>query len=113
MDEAHRTQGGDLGRKMCEALPNAFLFGLTGTPINRADRNTFWAFRADEGPKGYMNRCSFQESIRDKATLPLALSKGFRAGAGRGSRTPKGRSPADFESAASASSAIPALLASA
>ena len=30
------------------------------------------------------------------------------AGAGRGSRTPKGRSPADFESAASASSAIPA-----
>jgi hypothetical protein len=34
--------------------------------------------------------------------------KGLRAGAGRGSRTPKGRSPADFESAASASSAIPA-----
>src|SRR5579872_5457798 len=32
------------------------------------------------------------------------------AGAGRGSRTPKGRSPADFESAASASSAIPALV---
>jgi Phage integrase family len=31
-------------------------------------------------------------------------------GAGRGSRTPKGRSPADFESAASASSAIPALI---
>jgi hypothetical protein len=30
-------------------------------------------------------------------------------GAGRGGRTPKGRSPADFESAASASSAIPAL----
>jgi hypothetical protein len=32
-----------------------------------------------------------------------------KVGAGRGSRTPKGRSPADFESAASASSAIPAL----
>ncbi len=48
VDEAHRTQEGDLGRKMREALPNAFLFGLTGTPINRADRNTFWAFGADE-----------------------------------------------------------------
>src|SRR5205085_11849777 len=71
VDEAHRTQEGDLGRKMREALPNAFLFGLTGTPINRADRNTFWAFGADEDPKGYMNRYSFQESIRDKATLPL------------------------------------------
>ena len=34
-------------------------------------------------------------------------------GAGRGSRTPKTRRSADFESAASASSAIPALLASA
>jgi type I restriction enzyme R subunit len=71
VDEAHRTQEGDLGRKMREALPNAFLFGLTGTPINRADKNTFWAFGADEDERGYMSRYSFQESIRDKATLPL------------------------------------------
>jgi len=71
VDEAHRTQEGDLGRKMRDALPNAFLFGLTGTPINRADRNTFWAFGADEDAQGYMSRYSFQDSIRDKATLPL------------------------------------------
>ncbi len=71
VDEAHRTQEGDLGRKMREALPNAFLFGLTGTPINRADRNTFWAFGADEDERGYMSRYSFQESIHDRATLPL------------------------------------------
>ncbi len=71
VDEAHRTQEGDLGRKMREALPNAFLFGLTGTPINRADHNTFWAFGADEDVHGYMSRYSFQDSIRDKATLPL------------------------------------------
>jgi len=71
VDEAHRTQEGDLGRKMREALPNAFLFGLTGTPINRADRNTFWAFGADEDERGYLSRYSFQDSIRDKATLPL------------------------------------------
>ena len=71
VDEAHRTQEGDLGRKMREALPNAFLFGLTGTPINKRDRNTFWAFGADEDEHGYMSRYSFEESIRDKATLPL------------------------------------------
>ena len=64
VDEAHRTQEGDLGRKMREALPNAFLFGLTGTPINRADRNTFRAFGADEDEHGYLSRYSFQESIR-------------------------------------------------
>lgn len=71
VDEAHRTQEGDLGRKMRSALPNAFLFGLTGTPINQRDRNTFFAFGAEEDEKGYLSRYSFEESIRDQATLPL------------------------------------------
>ena len=71
VDEAHRTQEGDLGKKMRQALPHAFLFGLTGTPINKRDRNTFWAFGATEDEQGYMSRYSFEESIRDKATLPL------------------------------------------
>ncbi len=70
-DEAHRTQEGDLGRQMRAALPNAFLFGLTGTPVNRADHNTFWAFGSDEDKGGYISRYTFQESIRDNATLPL------------------------------------------
>ena len=71
VDEAHRTQEGDLGRRMRAALPNAFLFGLTGTPVNKADKNTFWAFGAEEDQSGYMSRYTFQDSIRDKATLPL------------------------------------------
>lgn len=71
VDEAHRTQEGDLGRKMRAALPNSFLFGLTGTPINKADKNTFWAFGAEQDAAGYMSRYTIQESIRDKATLPL------------------------------------------
>jgi type I restriction enzyme R subunit len=71
VDEAHRTQEGDLGRKMRAALPNAFLFGLTGTPINRRDHNTFYAFGAEEDAHGYMSRYSFEESLRDRATLPL------------------------------------------
>jgi type I restriction enzyme, R subunit len=71
VDEAHRTQEGDLGRKMRNALPNAFLFGLTGTPINKSERNTFWAFGGEGDDQGYMTRYTFQDSIRDKATLPL------------------------------------------
>lgn len=71
VDEAHRTQEGDLGMKMRGALPNAFLFGLTGTPINKRDRNTFYAFGAEEDERGYMSRYGFEESIRDGATLPL------------------------------------------
>lgn len=71
VDEAHRTQEGDLGRQMRAALPNAFLFGLTGTPVNKADKNTFWAFGAEEDQGGYMSRYTFHDSIRDEATLPL------------------------------------------
>lgn len=71
VDEAHRTQEGDLGAKMRMALPNAFFFGLTGTPINRIDKNTFKTFGAVEDKSGYMSKYSFSDSIRDKATLPL------------------------------------------
>ena len=71
VDEAHRTQEGDLGRKLRDALPNAFFFGLTGTPINKRDRNTFRTFSAEEDLSGYLSRYSFEESLRDKATLPL------------------------------------------
>lgn len=71
VDEAHRTQEGDLGEKMRLALPNAFFFGLTGTPINRIDKNTFKTFGAMEDKTGYMSRYTFSDSIRDKATLPL------------------------------------------
>lgn len=71
VDEAHRTQEGDLGRQMRAALPNAFLFGMTGTPVNKIERNTFWAFGAEEDQSGYLSRYTFQDSLRDEATLPL------------------------------------------
>jgi hypothetical protein len=49
---------------------------------------------------------------RDDAEAARDKKAGLDYGAGRGSRTPKTRRSADFESAASASSAIPALPAS-
>ncbi len=71
VDEAHRTQEGNLGANMRTALPNAFFFGLTGTPINHLDHNTFATFGAAQDAAGYMSRYSFSDSIRDGATLPL------------------------------------------
>lgn len=71
VDEAHRTQEGTLGQKMHMALPNAFFFGLTGTPINKFEHNTFNTFGAEEDANGYMSKYSFQDSIDDGATLPL------------------------------------------
>ncbi|MCQ2220691.1 MAG: HsdR family type I site-specific deoxyribonuclease [Prevotella sp.] len=71
MDEAHRTQEGDLGKKMRTALPNAFFFGLTGTPINRNDHNTFACFGSEEDEYGYISKYTFQNSVADGATLEL------------------------------------------
>ena len=71
MDEAHRTQEGNLGTQMRAALPNAFFFGLTGTPINRKDHNTFACFGSEDDQYGYMSKYTFQNSIADGATLEL------------------------------------------
>lgn len=71
VDEAHRTQEGNLGEKMRKALPNAFFFGLTGTPINKIDKNTFRTFGSLDDKSGYLSRYTFADSIRDGATLPL------------------------------------------
>ncbi len=76
VDEAHRTQERNLGQKMRNALPNAFFFGLTGTPINRRDTNTFQSFGAEEDRDrgGYISKYTFQNSVEDGATLELNFS---------------------------------------
>lgn len=71
VDEAHRTQEKDLGRKMRQSLPNAFFFGLTGTPINKREHNTFNTFGAKEDTNGYLSKYTFQNSVDDGATLEL------------------------------------------
>lgn len=71
VDEAHRTQEGNLGALMRWALPNAFFFGLTGTPISGLEKNTYKLFGAKQDPGRYLNRYSYKQSIRDEATLPV------------------------------------------
>lgn len=80
VDEAHRTQEGDLGTAMRYVLPEASLFGFTGTPIELDDRNTPRAFGRelstdDTGVTRFERyvepRYSIADSIRDKATLRL------------------------------------------
>lgn len=71
-DEAHRTQEGQFADKMRQALPNAFFFGMTGSPIGKRDRNTFRNFGYLElDGRRFLSRYSFEESVRDGATLPL------------------------------------------
>ena len=72
VDEADRTQEGDMGQYMRDALPNAFFFGLTGTPIIDKTRNTFSTFGAKEdGAAGELHRYSMEESVEDGTTLQI------------------------------------------
>ncbi len=80
VDEAHRTQEGDLGTAMRFVLREASLFGFTGTPIELGDRNTPRAFGRelstdDTGLTRFERyvepRYTIADSIRDGATLRL------------------------------------------
>ncbi len=75
IDEAHRSTGGDLGNYLVAALPNATLIGFTGTPIDKTayGKGTFKIF-GKEDSKGYLDKYSISESIKDKTTLPLHYS---------------------------------------
>lgn len=76
IDEAHRSQEGDLGIYMRAALPNAFYFGFTGTPIDRGKvgKGTFKLFAQEDMEKyhrPYLDKYSIKESIQDGTTVPL------------------------------------------
>lgn len=71
VDEAHRTQEGRLGADMREALPRAQFFGLTGTPISDADRNTFKLYGDPSDPGWVLNRYCIERSIFDGSSVPI------------------------------------------
>jgi len=71
VDEAHRTQEGNLANDMRSALPNARFFGLTGTPISDKERNTFKLFGDPNDPGYVMNTYSMERSIADGASVPV------------------------------------------
>lgn len=75
-DEAHRFMEKDLGNRLAAALPEAYHFGFTGTPVREgdrdADRNTFTAF-SPEGEE-YLHRYSIKRGIEDGLILPVHFS---------------------------------------
>ena len=66
VDEAHRSQYGDLGALMSKALPNATLIGFTGTPIEKGyGRSTRRRF-------GHLiDAYTIPQSVADGATVPI------------------------------------------
>jgi type I restriction enzyme, R subunit len=71
VDEAHRTQEGQLGQDLRMAIPNAQFFGLTGTPISDTGRNTFKLFGDPNDAGWVLNRYSIERSIADGSSVPI------------------------------------------
>lgn len=77
IDEAHRSQKGagteSYAMTMRVKLPNAFRFGLTGTPIDRTTVNTHRDFgpATDEGQERYLSFYGIKRAILDGATLEV------------------------------------------
>lgn len=66
VDEAHRTQSGDLHRAMKAIIPNAALIGFTGTPLLAKDKqSSLETF----GP--FIHTYKYDEAVRDGVVLDL------------------------------------------
>lgn len=77
VDECHRSQKGEgtesYAMTMRVKLPNAFRFGLTGTPIDRTMQNTHRDFGPlrDGVQERYLSYYGIRRAIRDGATLEV------------------------------------------
>ena len=70
IDEAHRTQGGDMGDNIFTAFPNATKIAFTGTPLltDRHKQKTHERF----GGKGeFIDTYKIRQSVEDRATLDI------------------------------------------
>jgi type I restriction enzyme R subunit len=66
VDEAHRTQGGDMNKQMKRWLENAIFIGFTGTPLLKKDKQTT---RDVFGT--YIHTYKFHQAVADKVVLDL------------------------------------------
>lgn len=66
VDEAHRTQAGDLHANLLAGLPNCARIGFTGTPIIMGDKK-----RTHEIFGSFIDKYTIKEAEADGATVPV------------------------------------------
>ncbi|MEM3369097.1 MAG: HsdR family type I site-specific deoxyribonuclease, partial [Thermoproteota archaeon] len=69
-DEVHRTQYGKFATLMRSIFKNAFIFGFTGTPLSKIERNTFQKFCPKD--ELYLDRYSMLDALKDGFTVSLS-----------------------------------------
>ena len=69
-DEVHRTQYGKFATLMRSIFKRAFIFGFTGTPLSKIERNTFQKFCPKD--EFYLDRYSMLDALKDGFTVSLS-----------------------------------------
>ena len=67
IDEAHRTQGGDMGDNLFSAFPNAIRIGFTGTPL-LTERHEI---KTHERFGGFIDFYKFDKAVKDRTTVEI------------------------------------------
>jgi type I restriction enzyme R subunit len=70
IDEAHRTQGGDMGDNLFTAFPNATRIAFTGTPL-LTDRHKQKTHERFGGTGDFIDTYKIREAVDDRATLDI------------------------------------------
>jgi type I restriction enzyme R subunit len=70
IDEAHRTQGGDMGDNLFTAFPQATKIAFTGTPL-LTDRHKQKTHERFGGTGEFIDTYKIRESVDDRATLDI------------------------------------------
>lgn len=70
IDEAHRSQGGDMGDNLFTAFPNAVKIGFTGTPLLTERHKQLTHERFGNSPE-FIDTYKIREAVDDRATLDI------------------------------------------
>ena len=71
IDEAHRTQSGDLGDNLFEAFPGATRLAFTGTPLFEVKEGKVVAQKTTKRFGDYIDEYKLQDAVNDGATVQI------------------------------------------
>lgn len=71
IDEAHRSQYGDLGDNLVEAFPNATRIAFTGTPLFKIENNEIVEHRMKPRFGSYIDKYRLKDAVDDGVTVQI------------------------------------------
>ena len=71
IDEAHRSQGGDMGDNLFHAFPNAARIGFTGTPLITPRHKATTCERFGQKPGEFIDTYKMNDAVKDHATVDI------------------------------------------